>query len=1672
MIKTKIINFTEIKKNLVFILFLLSLLNGYSQDSFLITFPSAPDDITSCSSSGLLTVRMTVITASTTGASARINFPNNVNYVTGSINTTSGNFSLQDDNVSNLNSPTFITIASNNVLNIGDFTEFTVERISICGAPNNDNDEVIGSISGANDVSNSSGVYNILKPFITINAPSNIVNATIGASYDRDFTIVNSGLGCTDDVYFDIDYGSSGYQHNSITLDPSGLNIILTPLSNTGNIYHYLVNNTNLNPAGFCNGDILELRENIILTSCPTDDTSYYTGWGCAAPRADWCAVSTTTGTVTMASGVPNIGVSALNVIQHSNFDDPAIYELTYTNTGTEALPGAGTAFNFIQTMALTFGQANVIRRNLAYQNFQLSDGAGGFTALTFTGGTGAISVNKTPAVIDMSQLTASSGSGFIDADGDGQFDDLPVGASFTLRFEILVDCDEACGTQNLSGTTRFFSTFTDQCDTLINSQTTQPTGGTAPNFENRHPFTSSSVNVPANVLDGVQFTVRVEANRNFALEFYDCPTNQTTINFQIPKGYTASAGRFFNNFTSSTNSPSLTVIPGTGDYDTVLVSGAAGSAANLEFIAAEIDLTLDCASFPNELPITYTYEYECDAGATNSCVQILDCGSYEPNTQCPAPCPEGGLTMLRSDFERQTTGYVSPYDSSMRADITTLSDAQLNIVAAFDEVKGVFDGELKVRTDPGVLTEHFYRLTYPQIGAANVLVPGAAVLTLTPSGGGAPTSCNLASPASDSVVAGNHVILYNLSACGIATAGDLVTLEVDFTVVDNPNLEVLPTQVPELISEFFSRTTPTSAEFSCSTFSGDLRAHRIGINNLFVSTGDVENTGCTNYQVTNSISNEEGVSVRDVYPGEVRSQGIVESIVIEILNEDAFNGLFQMVWTGSVEDGLVGSTAFDLSPFVVLSNNDKTATITNDGTWPLSEYSSGGTTRVHVFRYNFTTSCATVSDGNIRFRYNYKEDGYALQVNQSDIAKVGEERVLTTLGELSVINLSSTIDATQLLESVDFRLESLNSNAVPYTWVAIPNAPGVSVQSVTEISSGTVLTPTAYANGVWFPLDAAGLFGGATEDYRIEFTYTNCNPFTFNILAGWDCNSFPSDPLSACDPIEGVISVIPQNGNIEIIPITQPTNIDLCTPNSYEYQYLSNGNGTVNSTLFQVITPTGLNLDNSTVRVEYPIGSGNIEQLAVTTNLNENSIDLSTHSNFPNSGNIPGLLTDSGNSNVRAFNISFDLTATCEFTAGDNFQLSLSANNLCGSTSNGSNMITTTPNININGVDSLYSVSHDLQIDSGNFTTCAGTLELLGKGTIISSGSLTGSNGFMDIEIIPGYEYVSFTPTTGTFQPTLLSINTNIAGQDVVRLSIPSGMSSGNSFGYTLEIKEDLTSPAACGNNMIKVTSNDQIGNTPCVLEPSNFCDTSPVITGEKEFDFTVERANLEISLSDITATVNGSNEDVTLNYDVDNTSVTVDSSLNTIVQVYRDVNENGVFDSGTDILITTDTLPNSINAGTSISASITYTVNPSDSCKPLLLMINRSANPCICNTSTLAINPPTILNGIAGSDLTICESEALILGHTNNTSYNYRWIGLSNDLDFLSNTSTAQPEFKYTGSRLTASRTINYTLEVTKPDGCTSTDDVIITINPQDGSVSSCNCNAGAADAPMLGN
>ena len=1365
-------------------------------------YPVAAQSLTRGLDTSLLTVQVNFLSACT-GNVVTIGLPSGVTYIGGSVTAIAGSTTTGyaiTDNGGTASQPKF---SITGVASAGSI-RFTVKRTAGCGSASSGKDTVSVSGSCGSVVENAAiNTYNLLSPALSITPPTALSNVVVGGAYSRNVTITNGGLGCVDTVRYFVVYPSGGIINtatgNAITVG----SFSFTPYATNGDTLFYKICGATVYSGSnlLCNGGTVTITEPIKVRQCSVT-TTYGARWGKTATA--FCQTATGTSSITMATGVPNITVlpATSTIITATNMCNDAVVQAIITNNGTESTAGAGTAFKITQLLGIDNGENINVRSPLIISNVQMSNGAGGWVPLTATGG-----FSGKADTIRLSQLTSDpdGAGGLTDADGDGQYNDLPVGQSITIRYNVTYTCQAACATSSHSAPPTYQATFQSQCGTAyLGTKTSSSTMGGG---FNARTLVSTAQTGATDLTDGQTATMRISAGRDFGVgnTTFSCPTDQVVMRVILPKGFSATAGRYYPSSSSTTaNTISVTTLTAavSTNPDTAVIIGKRLSTVSNDYsaFAFEADIKLTCANYTSgATALPYTISYICDASC--SCQEQWFCGSFALKPHCNTTCPNGGLTLVGSQFRRSTTGYTTPY-SSVYADTSILTAAQRRYVMPYDTVQGFFPGVLKPGTNGLLFTHHYFEMSYPQLSSNPIFTGASAVVRVRSAIGGTVTTAMLAAPLSTVLTSGRYVITYDVTATGLIIASnDSVTIYPYFSVLNNAGLATSPAQLSGITTRFYSNIAASTTQYNCDDWSGELYISQPLIQRND-GTGGITNNGCATYTY-NGIIYYNGPSA-DVYPKEVRPYLVLDSIRTYITSGDTYSGSYSLTALGNVADGYnTGNKITTAITPTTISSNGKTATFVNTGgAWPKADYVTGNSGSGYNFAVGVTNGCGSVSTGTFGITYYYKKYAYAhsTAVMVSD-SSFSSRAITNNVAALALSNLTGTVQGVSPQQTWDVRIANTTTYTAPYLWMALDNeGRGISVDSVKDLTSNTLLTTLTYGTGkTWYQMSTAGLTSGANRQARVFFHYTSCSNDSIRMLSAWNCTSYPTDPTAACTPVSQYLKVAPQPSQVQISIARQAGNgstISLCTADSVTVVVNSAQAGNLINPYVTFYPPTGITL-TTPIPVEYPLGSGTWQSLTpVALSGGGYQINLSNHTGIGTNG-LPGTSLNPAAAGRQA-KLKFAYNATCSFISGTQFTYFVYGNQPCGSAATGNGLDVQSNPVQVTGATTSASAVMGLAVAGGSTTLNCGTTYTLNlRTTPVGTTTAAGDSAI--------YSLPAGTSYTGSFSGCATCTVTTAAGSagtTLVKVALPTGVTSGTPISYNFNF-----APAGSGCSNAQIT-------------------------------------------------------------------------------------------------------------------------------------------------------------------------------------------------------------------------------------------------------------------------
>lgn len=1529
---------------------------------FVISYPgAAQQDLTVCYGQSTLTVRVDVAAASSNNT-VTVQLPTGVNYVAGTVTKTGGTAALTiaESNIANLNAPVFAI--SPTALSPGDYITFTIARTAGCAARtyalagNTFKDVTTATGSGGTKAFTPATGYNVNYPSFSLVQPAAITNAVIGATYTRTFTVTNGSSGTTGHVYLYIDYPSAGVALQSLKIGAT----TITPVSTVGDRTLFDISGALLGADNlFTNGEILTFAEEIKVLKCGAT-TAYGAGWGCDATPANWCQSATGSSAMTMATGTSDLGNRTVTDGPYVNMCTPLVRTYTVTNTGTGNASAAAMYDLKVRIYDDGYGFFNPV-------SYILSDINVGGIAVAATNYSFITNYQTGGLIIDFNNLIPVGAgnpldgpSGLADTDGDGFYDDLPAGSSLAITWTQQFICSRPCGTNVLESYLAYDANFHTMCDkSTYVTRKLQGQGALSSAHSSTEIAFASQSYIPANVTGGAPFTISLAAGWIANYSTYSTANTRYRWTFTLPAGFSV-AGTGNATYNGLPVNPADLVINGSTVAYTFNYTQIANELFTRPF---KIDLVYTCPVNPCDIAevgaIPYTLYKINDITSSPECACMGQkvCGTLSTNIFCPsAGCVAGGPSTDIPQIRR--------VDASLGWTDKTLTTRQIAAnISDYDLRKAIYLDTLQfssTATQRSVASDNLHLY----MSLTRTALSEDKLQALTQSyvevwrGGTKLTGGMFATPVSATAsTATLQVIDWDLTAAlppgGLQPDDVVKTITKAFVRINIPHDIDKQTgvnwhyynQLPAAVTYNNCGTQVTTDKLSCNAVVPEMYiTGYTTYSNLYYGT---PSTGCNNLNMDLNITSSFAPGNKQ-YASEIRPMMHVNTVDLEIpegydfVSATGQNNITGVTYSGLTPSSITGRIYRFTNPcgsiplmLTILNSLSGTMYITVKPTCSVpanAEFKV--TTEVSNQQYVYYPNAALPKYSAI---YNHSQN---VAYNQ------------TTRPTITLTNQTGTIQAYQPQHNWTVRMANPSSSTAPYTWLAIPTKAGVNVISVTDVATGTALTPTIYSGGNWYQISTTGLAAGTFKDYKIDFTYTSCNKDSLQVLGGWNCSGFPTDPTTyTCGNNALWLKFIPEVSEVELTAdALPPAKVDLCTLVDYAFHITSSQAANTVHNKVVIDFPTGMHAVQGSFFVEYPLGAGNWKEItpnvgAATPQGIKYTYDLTSATDIYPAQGLPGTLATSVTAN-RQMGIKFKTTTDCSFVANTNFNISALADRPCGEPAIGNGLIVQGPSVGINGVNPAYQTINVLT--STDMLNCSQEATITVQSTIIAG--TTGANDIMNILLPKGISMVpnSFIQINGG-TVTFVSASTDPAtGVTVIKYKIPSGLTSGDKMEFSIKVIDGVDSN--CGVNRVDVQTKAIFENITC---GSSTCPTVGAETGRGGVDFNVKKPDL--TLTAVSGCHNAASGGYNVAFTVSNSGTAALLSTGDPLVMKFYCNDGSGNPTGTALATYSQAVDVAI-AGTN---SGTYSFTSSTACANGVIAVISKDDNCICNTTQKAFAP-----------------------------------------------------------------------------------------------------------------
>ncbi|PSR13954.1 MAG: hypothetical protein DA408_12460 [Bacteroidetes bacterium] len=1651
-------------KHIILFLFL-SLGLAVVQAQVILTPLSSPETMVACGEPASYT--LSVINAGSNGYGnliLRVQLPTGMEYVPGSIQGFAQEFDLSDRSFPRFRFPDLMALSTQ---------EISFSTIINCSFSNDAGVNYAMTVNGSDVTATEQPLANYAFPEVVITAIDfPVLNLAVATTANRTFTIIQSTPGARLDTLFFLNRYDPG-------MASLGLNLGTLLGSGPGVDTFFLTGNEL--PGGdltFDFGDTLRLTERVRLLDCAPANSTIELFWRCGEELCQRFVTNTlltqATGTTDLrirnTSGFASQTVASNPSLVGGGFCDTLHLNYLLENRGEENAPGAGAIYDLILGLGLNnnlFSNTEPVNQTI-FPNWRIR--------VTIAGNPIDLGLfqfpNPAPLLgynLRFGQLTSDpdGAGGLADVDGDGFFDDLPVGNSTTVEVHIIYDPYATTDCAFLSGypynggaetNLRVGYYYRDQCEQVRSYWYSVNDPGINVVSLFTHRTITYSVELAENNLNPGQVTT-LEIRPDGAWNSPCSATDSIVLEIILPDGLVAEntaygPGQFYG------------IVERNGD--TIRLASTERGTFTQPW---GLSVSLDCGEAIVDTTINLSFLYFCSPGCSPP--KRIDCQEivmdYLPQCQ---PCLEG-IDTRKFSAERINLGWTN---AAHTARVDPALDPTINLGAAIDfdsvalRLQGVFRGN-------GPYDELFARVTYQGMNPSFAdptlpfFEPVGTTLEYFAADGFSATCTGAPVTLTYNTSTGEHQLVAALEAffgpggClenHQRRAGDSLVFSIYSLVTTNTPRRALP--IPELTGQLY--LVRNGQEISCNQYLDNFVLEQV-IPNVNLGYSNQEHYGCgAIYFNNNSIANPGHIYDADQFPNEVRS--IVDVAEVRIYLEGNWQlqpGSSDLLANGSFdENDAVSSTAPYVivplpDPLVAFDGTTTLFTYRNPGDWPAGDLVIGGSNPVHNIRFRAVPGCL-VPNGTpfgiameadmIRYLNAPADRRDTITSRQTNTSK-------TLLQPTANLLLASPQEFIPNSDTVSWELRVNNNTSygnadklIRHAWLAIEANPAVTIFAIEEVTNpnNPVALPLLnYSSGenYWVRLGNVAAFSG--RNFRIRGRYTGCERQELTAKLGYSCVDYPNPDPGAGYQLAGTffscanrtlsLYIQPTAVSLSMVVTGPPLPAPLCEELDYRVLVSNLQLPTAYGNALRVDLPLGAEVVAGSSLLESPAGSGNWRPLNDPQLLGNNAYTWAL-ANDPN-----GLTRLAGVDRApnNTYQLAFKLLTRCGLNAGLRLEFQAQAVNSCGQIEEKTAFSERLLIAGLPSITNNYALF--LGMPDNGLQACDNS-RIAAK--LVNLGPLATSDLEFAVLTLPrAFGFVD----GSSIGPTALVAQTEQFGARLLQFQLPAGVPPGDSIVFSFQVAdlgEELLDCTTAEISLAAVLQNQ----VACRLSPQDSCnillvlqsDTSSVAQQKDRLDFSLvdhQSVNLGNTAEQITTHLRLTN--------LDNRPARTDSL---VWEVYLDQNNNGQLDPGTDVLLyTSPERPLNLAAGGSWLDRITYVV-PSDQSCQLLVTYRNPGYSCQCEPARVVALPTPALRN-AGPDQTLCSGDTVWLGTDERLgNITYQWQPQSINLPGT----IGQPDSAFTTLTLTntglATATYGMLLTTNRGGQCLSTDTVAVTVRP----------------------
>ena len=1268
----------------------------------------------------------------------------------------------------------------------------------------------------------------------------------IGMEIRRQLTVSNSGLNSYLETF---DYQvrqEEGMSYQALLINGTPINFTKEAINNRDTLIRatiagtfFIGNTKETGQAGnsdvlFDVDEILSIEEVIIISSCGNDGdsnlgTTHMVNWGCDAVI---CQEETKTTTLPIGRGEALIEYSHDNGLTvDAGYCDNGSLSITVANNGFEFDQDFGAITNISAGVGFAVG-AEFLSADQGYQITTLTIGNG----MTINAPNGLVALNDNPAF-----ATDPDGVGGLeDVDGDGFFDDLLIGQSFTItatygidcsignQFDIENDCDNDFR-GNFDGKIEYYNACGAKDQTLFDNFYRSSNSGS----------TREVCTDPDAFNDQDQFTVIYSGERRMSNFNRTCVGNdEVRVSVTIPDGIILSNQTSIQQDTTHYFPTAIN-----NDGESVMTFDASVLNLNNDYQLNFVFETQCAPVGPTSFPVEISYFCpEC------TCSHIWYCGILEGAVlhAAGAPCAEfvceTGLQTTNFTVERSTFGFTDANFSTPFDPVLANKKVALSCDSVLMKMTNIVGNQ--TLTDSVGLAINYGNADESDSELTSFLFNFA---TVTIQSGGNTRTCVLDTSAyTIEILGSNKTMYFDLSSClnGLSlTMGDQINFEGHFAI--NPDAPIPSNtfkKIPALRGRGYA-TIDGQLYDNCDSFGELFRLAKLTAN--FSGPSNSTNpAGCASANLQYTISKSINANAMREFFGEEHRQA-VRMDSIKFTYDPAILTAFEDL---SVEYRIQGSQWFPLPNLAELEPG-----LYKTGFRFLSTASTiAGSNQVFQFRINLTPSCSSQFGSStnddlyeIEAKVNYQNRAYAnFEGNEAcvEIKEIFDKRFFQ-YQEPPTFSLEAVVGEVQSGESlIQWEIEHCNTSFdsdAGVTFIQLEKSVGdAEVLFIENISFpdaiDTLVLQTSSVDTSTFAF-ATGLSKRGTNvdpadicnTYRITARMNSCGENNVLAKLGWNCVSYDDTPnwtpdlyapceaatlLLKASTLEPLLSASFQEAESTISGV-------LCDTSTMIILVRNEEEGNAFDIQSQIILPTGATLVPKSIEFSYP-SNADFQPIAQDPNfLGDNEAgriyqydDFENLSTFLHTNGLPGFSINATDSSE--FKIKYRFITNCTYQNGELNRYSFQGITACGTPTN--NVFAETNPI-IFQADP--SVARNFEIEFGSTGVLTSNQSATFQIQVKNIGTNVSSVDKIEVELPEVFTYVANSiqaTAPNNWSPAEPTIKNN-AGIDVLNLLLPTGLGQDETASFQFAV--NVASLVCDSNYTTKIATTSTIDFT-CTID------------------------------------------------------------------------------------------------------------------------------------------------------------------------------------------------------------------------------------------------------------